>query len=111
MDKPTKQIVKPPMIDYHKMIHFIEKKYNIQVRDYHEHYDKSKPDWREYMDFWHWLVGMTEVSNGSDIYLSIDEWLEDEDISPWIKEILNLIKTEFSEDLDNYGGMEVWVSW
>jgi hypothetical protein len=34
MDKPTKKVVKNPMLNYSDIIDFIEEKYNIKTRDY-----------------------------------------------------------------------------
>lgn len=186
MKKPV-AIVRSPIIDYHEIIHYIEEKYKINVRDYsnlfqhqdkeghfqkyqrltgdvmpfngrypdvsgkqlgfenqwtiwrnnkrieatkeeydadfkliHEHYQRylkwselnpeNKPP--EYLDYWHWMTEhhFHDVSNGTDTYWGLEDIL-DNDSPKWIKEITQLVYDEFKEQLDEDGGMEVYISW
>jgi len=105
--------VKKEGIDYHEMVAFIEKKYSIQLRDYHKNYPKSNEDWKSYMDFWHWMLEncFSEVSNGCFQWWNMLDILEDEETPDWIKEITQLFYNEFKEELDADGGVEVYISW
>ncbi len=113
--KKQKKLKKPvpvrsePHWDFHQVIDYIEKKYEISVRDYagkfsNKTYDETTP----YLDFWHWLIDgpFSEINNGSYQYLDLKYELENEDTPDWVKEILQKIYDEFQED-----EMEFWVEW
>lgn len=110
--KPKKE-VREPVINYLDMVKYIEKKYKIGTRSYHEKYSKKNKDWKEYMDFWHWMLGncFYEIHNPCDCYWNMKEIIEDEDTPNWIKEITQLFYDNFKDDLDEDGGLEVHISW
>jgi len=102
MNKPV-QKVSQPYWDYHEVIDYIEKKYNIDTRGYKREVDGV------YRDFWHWIVDMCSIHNGSYFYLDIYGWMTDTDleyVTEWQQEILKLIYDEFQEE-----DMRFWVSW
>ena len=52
----------PPCINYNRMMDYIDRKYEIKNRDFHENYRGDdfrglpRGGRREYLDFWHWLL-------------------------------------------------------
>lgn len=100
MGKPTKQ-VKKPYWDYHDVISYIEKKYNIQVRNY------EKED-GVYKDFWHWYLDGSSIHNGCYSNFDLYSFLYDKTgyTPDWVKEILQLIYKEFDEE-----EMYFWIEW
>ncbi len=112
MEKPKPESRKP-ILNYLDMVKFIESKYNIKVRDYHETYNKENEDWLSYLDYWHWLVDshFYEVHNPCDCYFHITEIIKDKSVPNWVKEITQLFHNEFKDDLDKDGGLEVHISW
>lgn len=101
MNKPTKQI-KEPYWDYHDVIDYIEKKYDIETRGY-----KKKED-GVYRDFWHWYIDCSDISNGCYSHFGLYSFLIDSTgyTPDWVKEILQLIYDEFKED-----EMLFWIEW
>lgn len=111
MNKPGK-ITRPEVMNYRDMVNFIEKKYKIEIRDYHKTYSKDNEDYEDYMDYWHWLCDyFCEVNNGGTNYWGLKEIIEEEDNPKWIKEITQLFYNEFKDELDEDGGVEVLISW
>jgi len=119
MDKPI-PVVQEPAIDYNKLIDYIEDKYKIDVRDY------GQPDAngvKPYLDFWHWFIEYDECIRNEcyatlpvDYRLSEEEWKDNMDyfnnlFPTWVREILDLIKAEFGEYLDEEGDLRVWIWW
>lgn len=101
-DNPKpKMIVGNPYWDYFQVIDYIEKKYEISVRDYANKFKHN-------LDFWHWLCDndVTDSNNGSFFYLQVDRFLKERETPKWVKEILQLIKDEF-----NVPEMKMWVCW
>lgn len=101
--------------DYNEVIEYVEEKYGFKSRDYAgKFYGNESPDARghapapeaDYLDFWHWLLDRVDVHNGCLVYLSVSDWLADEDTPAWVKEILQKIYDEFQED-----EMQVWIWW
>jgi hypothetical protein len=132
--KPTLQTLQ--YIDYHDMIHYIEKKHRFNVRDmgalerYRLKYSKHPEDVYEepYLDFWHWLLDMfdNEFYNGAFKTLYVEDWLYDASQNPgakkeegtrfekdfypdYVLEVLNLIKSEGF--LNEKGEVNVHVWW
>ena len=150
-----KELTKPTLVtvthwDYHQVIHYIEQKYKINVRDYANsdcHFNTwcdihGLPQWDEkgrdrgssqifftqynhapdghaarppYQDFWHIYAEYID-GNGSYLYLSFEPLYptgdpdDDEypDYPDWAKEILTLIRDEFSPEGKD---MKCWVAW
>lgn len=145
-----------PVMDFFKMILFVEEKYQIRTSDYAdavgtgikiiEQYNEMMPrelqinrdtdwsytaeawkqfaKWREeqqvpaleslpHLNYWHWLLKhpFSDVYNGERRYWSLREILEDEETPDWVKEITQKVSDEFTEYLDDQGGLEVRVSW
>jgi hypothetical protein len=105
MEKPIKVTFEPAW-DWHDVIAFLEEKYDIDVRDYNKKFSKGSEQDVEYLDFWHWVLGMYDVHNGSFIDLSVKYWLEEKSTPLWVKEILQKMYDEFQEE-----DMNFWVSW
>ncbi len=107
------------MMDFHEMIHFVEKKYKIDVRDYAGKFKETKSvsDDKPYLDYWHWMIEnhFYEVNNGCDMYWNILGILgknEDYEEGPdWVKEITQLVYDEFKDNLDSDGGLMVHIEW
>ncbi len=109
LKKPVKKRSEPYW-DYLEIIAYIEKKYKIETRGYipkngfsKEQLKKSGKNKKPYLDFWHWQLehDANSISNGSFFYLSISEYLEedDEEYCPfWVKEIIQIIYNEFKEE-------------
>lgn len=105
MKKPSPKTKK--YYDYHEVIDYIEKKYNIKVDGYTP---KVPPSGEKdtYLSFWHWICDTHEVHNGSDIYLDMKWTIEHDSESwapSWVKEILQMIMDEFGSNI------ELNVSW
>jgi hypothetical protein len=113
-----------PYWDYHEVIHYIEKKYGINTRGYKP--EVSLPHYKDYLDFWHYVLKDNEVHNGCYIYLNMlggyddEEWVEgqaeddghwdgDSSYRPrWVREIQKMIYDEFKPE---NGEMKCWVAW
>lgn len=104
--------------DYHEVIRYIEKKYDIKTDEYtpkagftseqlegRSKYDKEN-DRKPFLCFWHWIVDNHEIHNGSQFTLWYDP--EDEYIPEWVKEIMKMIFDEFEPE---YGEIDMRVSW
>jgi hypothetical protein len=109
MKKPIKGYVHEPVYSYTDVIHYLEKKYKFNSRDFaNKHGGDSESD-RPYQDFWHWVVGNDdEIRNGSYTGICVDYFLENSDTPDWVKTILGYFKKEFPEDSEY---MEMWVEW
>ena len=96
------------MYNYHEVIDYIEKKYNIKTRDYAGKFGKDGNTNNEYQDFWHWVLqGNEYITNGSSGIIYVNELSKN--ISNWIKEILQLIKDEGFVDDEDY--FTFWIKW
>lgn len=103
-----------------KMINVSKEEYDADFKLIHEHYQRYLNWCQEnpentppkYLDYWHWLIDdcFSEVRNGSEQYWTIVDILEG-DAPQWVKDITQLVYNEFKEELDNYGGLDVWISW
>ncbi len=107
MDKPTKK--KTEMYDYHEMVEYIEKKYNIHTRDYAGKFVNDKPD-APYLDFWHWLLDYScgEIHNGGISFIPTYMAKDEQADKKWVTEILTMFETEFG---DGSGEIECWIEW
>lgn len=68
--------------------------------------NSKMPDYyndRPYLDFWHHMTDMNDVSNGCYIYLPE----VNEDTPEWIKEICGYFKDFLGDDYEE----KIWVSW
>lgn len=84
------------------------------LKEYHKWLQKNPlPPSPPYLDFWHWMINNAfyEVSNGTADYWNVIEILENEETPDWVKEITQLVYDEFIDELDDDGGLEVWISW
>ena len=86
----------------------IEINQKMQLVKYDE-WEKIVP----YLDYWHWMIDnqFYELHNGSEQYWDIKGILEGESTPDWVREITQLVFDEFKEQLDENGGMEVYISW
>lgn len=125
MKKPIQKVSKPHW-DYHEVIDFIEKKYNIHTRRYtpqsgftDEQLEKSNG--KPYLDFWHYIIKHNEIHNGCYFYMNLlgdyeegraegdGDWDGDDEYRPhWVREIEKMIYDEFKPD---GGEMKCWVEW
>lgn len=119
--KATKKLVKPvpvskgEYLDFNPIMRYIEDKYGIQHRGYtpkngftKKQLDDERTD-KPYLDFWHWVLELNvdyEVHNGGTLWIDFD----DDDAPDWVKEILELIRIEFDDQIES-GYMTCWISW
>lgn len=90
--------------DYHEMIHELEKKHNINVRNYansfaKENVGKNLP----YQDFWHWMLsnwwyddprrGIIQSLDWNEVYIRA----QTKNAEPWVIEILSLLVYEYGD--------------
>lgn len=119
-DRPGRYNPIPPCVNYNRMMNYIDRKYDIKNREYHENYigddyrggRQPRQGRRGYLDFWHWLLDRCfyDVHNPSHQFLNVDEMLEDPETPEWARQILKLIKIEF-QDLFRDRGLDVWICW
>jgi len=111
MKKPKKYNPVEGVINYHDMMRYIDKKYDIDNRDYNRRFRGNKG--AKYLDFWHWLLDhcFYEVHNPCSATLNVIEMLEEDETPVWVREILTLIKIEFGDQFNEYGELNVWISW
>ena len=111
--KPTAKNVEKQALNYLDAMSYINKKYGIEVRDYHKTYKDPTGATHEYLDYWHWITdhSMTEVRNDTYDYWNLKDILDSETAPHWVKEITQLCYDEFEDELDKDGGVEVWISW
>lgn len=109
--KPSKRVPLPACYHYHDIISYIEKKYEINTRDYLGKFARSwkkhpEDEKLEYLDFWHWVIADNDdANNGSMIYIRLEE---SEDNPPFVNEILALIRKEFPREGEF---LHCWVEW
>jgi len=74
---------------------------------------KGKATCPPYLDFWHWIIDQTEVSNGCIIWLPIHEADSLDEDKQWVAEILRTFKKEFAEYIvdEDEGFLPMYVSW
>jgi hypothetical protein len=116
--KPVLETKVPKCIDYHEAIQFIEQKHGIQTRDYARRHDNNYK--APYLDFWHWLLrnGVDEERVKGHHSILLDELIESADVKEnvwqgenWVVKILNILKEEFQEDIDEEGYLNIWIDW
>ncbi len=105
--KPKKKAVGGKSLNYHVAIDYIENKYKIDTQNYKGMKFNGKPDDAEYCNFWHWFIDGGDIHNGCFAHLDFES-LEDKDTPAWVKEILLLIKKEFSP---RGNVITFWVEW
>lgn len=106
--KPKKQSIGGRVYKWKEIEKFINDKYQIDLRDVKGKYKKDAPINMPYCDLWNWLNRYDSAHNGSFLHLFFDEWIKDEKTEPWVKDILRLLKKEFSPKSDV---IRVWVEW
>lgn len=86
----------PNIYDYHQCRDWLQKKYGYCERDYagKRYGPNPNPD-AEYLDFWHFVVDMTDLNNGEIIVMD-DSWKED--AAPWQIEIIDRYLDHFGVD-------------
>jgi hypothetical protein len=94
----------PEYLDYHECNNYIEKKYNIQTRDFLGKFQGGKANDVEYLDFWHWMCDNFEISNGAIIHVNFEELRQENNPPDWVKHIFTYWEAEFKDfaDKDNY---------
>jgi hypothetical protein len=108
MDKPKKRTRE--YLDYNECAHWIEKKYNVNLRNYAGRKFTGESDDPPYQDFWHSIVNHNEIHNGSFFWFDIEWWKENKSTPDWEKEILKMFESEFGEFIDD-GAIKFWVDW
>jgi len=112
MKKPEEITEVKKYYDYHDMIHWVEHKYKIQVRDYYGRFGKNGNSDAPYCDFWHWITEtyLTEIHNGCERHIDIRELMDVAKHSKkgWVVKIVELLKEEFFEDKNE---ITVWIDW
>lgn len=101
------------VLNFREMRDFVEKKYNIDIRDYGGTFkngkiDESKP----FQDYWGWLFENYfhyELHNGSDVILDLVGIIQG-DNPEWVKEITKLFHNEFKDHLI-VGEIKVHMDW
>lgn len=107
MNKPTPKTFKA--LDYNECERYIERKYNVDLRDYAGKFkggdlnEKNTP----YLDFWHWILDYNDIKRGSFFYM---DFYDAEQQELWIQEILVLFEKEFVEYMEGTC-IEFWVDW
>lgn len=112
MTKPAPYTETKTVMNFIDMKGWIDEKYGINQRDYAGRHkgglDASKP----YQDFWHFQMDSVINLNGNDSYSSINlEYQLEAAEEDWQKEIAQMWLDEFGEYVDEYGDIELWVSW
>jgi hypothetical protein len=93
--------------DYHECQDYLQKKYGYDERNYADHKFTGKPDDAPYQDFWHFVIEMTNLNNGTFIYMNND-WLESAK-EPWQKEIIEHYLSEFGKGKNRE--VQFFVAW
>lgn len=109
-EKPVKKSPVEPMLDWTEVQKYIDAKYEIDVRDYAKKFKGKYTANKEkvpYQDFWQaWILQNNDmIGNPSMAYIPL------ESDTPWIQEILELLKKEFVGKDDDQETLAVWVSW
>ena len=111
--KPKKFRPMPEMLDYHKMMRYLEQKYSFEQHDVAGRFkDRDIP--KPYQNFWHYVLDHCfygEVHNPSHQCLDVQEKINDDMTPEWAKDIFKLIKKEFGDQFNREGELDVWVSW
>lgn len=105
--KPVKK-TRNAAFDYHEVMKYIQNKYGFDVRDYKGKFKGKAFDPNvEYCDFWHWYLDKHEVHNGcySSLWLG---WIDEPKTPDWVKEILVILRDEFSPDGEE---IDFWIAW
>lgn len=89
---------------YHEAYEYVKAKYGLR--------DEFTMDGR-YCSFWHWLVDLTGLHNGSYVWIPFDRLMpeirEQYGSEPeWVLKFLEAFQAEFAPGQDS---LEVWVSW
>ena len=107
MEKPG--LIPRAAIDFLDATEWIEKKYEVNVRDYAGRwvgeFNKNKP----YLDFWHYICDEANISNG------IIQTLNFEDMrlnaTDWQIEIIDLFDKEFQGYKNKEGFIPFYFGW
>lgn len=79
----------PAAVDYNELIEHVEKKYNINTRDYAGKYSGETFDAnRPYLDYWH--QHCDDINRGGINYL----YIGDDGCETWVAEINALLRAE-----------------
>jgi hypothetical protein len=96
-----------PYYDFLEVMHYLEQLHGKNFRDYagkfsSKPYDDSIP----YLDFWHWLIDLGDISNGCWMYMP-EGYEDDPDTEDWKKEILKYFRDFLGKDYDK----KMWLEW
>lgn len=87
--------------DYHEMVDYVEKKYEIKVRDYSNRWGDVHDSKKEYQDFWHWMLDTSFNNFQRGAPMELDwKWIKDDwgpSAPEWVNEILDMFIAEFPE--------------
>ena len=96
MKIPQKHKIK--FYDFFKVMHYLEEKHGKNFRDYGNRFGEGGKDTNEYLDFWHYIIGLNEISNGG--FITLPETGPDWDHPDWVVEILGYFKEFLGDDYD-----------
>lgn len=111
LKKPKPVYQTAPAYNWSEVCQWIEHKTGKDVRDWAgRHKQKRYNDKIPYQDFWHWLVDMCDIHNGSHFHLDLsDDQVDDGDSEHlFVREILAVLRKEFPEAK---GEMYCYVFW
>ena len=97
--EPTTQ---KPAYDWTEITHYIEEKYNIDIRNYATWRPGNK---NPYQDFWHWFCDRYNFANESYVQVYFEEDLREANMEDWQKEIAKLYIKEFGNEF------RAWIEW
>jgi hypothetical protein len=88
MDKPTKKVVKKPMLNYNDIIKFIEEKYNILTRDYACLYGSKIKNKEGHYEKYQRITGdvapKDNAVSSQEYYKRYKEWVKDNPEPPYL---------------------------
>jgi len=100
MKKPKKLLKRTEYYNYNSCVKYINKKYDIDIRDY-----AGKPGGKGntktiHFDFWHWILHhyIDSIQNPCELTLNIDKMIKLADEEDWVLEILALFEKEFFQN-------------
>lgn len=83
MQKP--EIRKRDYYDYSELATYLEQKHGVNLNDFagrRKETDRDRLDKIPYQNFWHWLVDIADIRNGSmfympdaDCYVTLPDWV------------------------------------
>lgn len=94
MNKPEMK-TQPPAYIWREIEEYIEKKYNLDLRDL------VRGDDDERRDFWHYLCEVSSIHRGCYINVSTEMLIHEQ----WQKDVIDTLVAEFGDHI------RIWVDW